>query len=120
VLKPISRPLHGLITDYPYIALVSSAPDLVGFKEEKVASLLCRLLSGTIMLSSFLTRAEWGIAKVMPYKAHLVLDTFGGVTALVAPWAFGFSKNTKARNTFLVMGIFGLIAGLLSQPEEMK
>jgi hypothetical protein len=117
--KPISRPLHGLIADYPYIALVSSAPDLIGFKDQKTATLLCRILSGTIMLSSFLTRAEWGIAKVMPYKLHLALDTMGGLTALVAPWILGFSKNERARNTFLVMGIFGLMASLLSEPEEM-
>lgn len=118
--KPLSRPMHGLLTDYPYIALVSSAPELVGFQNEKKAALLCRLLSGTIMLSSFLTRAEWGIARVMPYKMHLLLDALGGLTALGAPWALGFSNNAKARNTFLVMGLFGLMAGLLSQPEEMK
>jgi hypothetical protein len=55
----------------------------------------------------------------MPYKAHLAIDTLGGLTALTAPWLFGFAKNRKARNTFLVMGVFGLIAGLLSQPDEM-
>lgn len=118
--KPISRPMHGLLTDYPYMALVSSAPELVGFKDEKSAALMCRVLSGTIMLSSFLTRAEWGIARVMPYKLHLNLDTLGGLTALSAPWALGFSNNSRARNTFIVIGIFGLIAGLLSQPDEME
>lgn len=112
--------MHGLLTDYPYIALVSSAPELVGFKDEKSAALLCRLLSGMIMASSFLTRAEWGIARVMPYKWHLVLDTAGGLTALVAPWLLGFSGNAKARNTFLVMAVFGLCAGLLSRPDEMN
>ncbi len=116
--KPISRQMHGLLTDYPYMALVSSAPNLAGFKDEKTAALLCRALSGTIMLSSFLTRAEWGIAKVMPYKLHLMLDTLGGLTALTAPWLFGFSNNSRARNTFLLMGVFGLIAGNLSQPDE--
>lgn len=55
----------------------------------------------------------------MPYKMHLVLDTLGGLTALSAPWLLGFSKNTRACNTFLVIGVFGLIAGLMSQPEEM-
>lgn len=74
--KPITCPMHRLLTDYPYIALVSSAPELVGFQDEKTASLLCRVLSGMIMASSFLTRVEWDIARVMPYKWHLVLDTW--------------------------------------------
>ncbi len=110
--------MHGLLTDYPYVALVSSAPGLVGFKDEKVASLLCRVLSGTILVSSFLTRAEWGIARVMPYKTHLFIDTLGGLTALMAPFVFGFSGNARARNTFLLMGVFGLIAGTMSRPDE--
>ena len=118
--KPISRVMHGILTDYPYIATVSSAPKLLGFEDEEKAALLCRLLSGTILVSSILTRAEWGWLKVMPYKMHLALDTLGGVTALSAPFALGFSKNPRARNFFLAIGVFGLIAGLLSDPEEMS
>ncbi len=116
--KPISRRAHAF-TDYSYAPLVASAPDLVGFTEEKTASTLCHVLSGTILVSSLFTRAEWGPIRVMPYKAHLAIDTVGGLTALTAPWLFGFAKNKKARNTFLAMGVFGLIAGLLSQPDEM-
>jgi len=116
--KPITRVQHGF-TDYSYIPLVSSAPHLVGFTDNKMASTLCYVLSSSILASSLVTRAEWGVFKVMPYKAHLVLDTLGGLTALTAPWLFGFAKNRKARNTFLAAGIFGLMAGLLSKPEEM-
>ena len=32
---------------------------------------------------------------------------------------FGFERNRAARNTFLAMGVFGLCAGLLSDPREM-
>lgn len=116
--KPISRPAHGF-TDYPYVAAVSSAPTLFGFEDEPNAAMLCRVLSSGILVSSILTRAEWGFVRVMPYRAHLALDTLGGVMGLAAPWLFGFSENKRARNTFLVMGAFGLMAGLLSEPEEM-
>lgn len=118
-MKPISRIWHGILTDYPYIATVSSAPQLFGFEDEEKAALMTRLLAGGILASSIFTRAEWGWARVMPYKIHLLLDTLGGLTALSAPWALGFSKNARARNTFIAIGVFGLIAGLLSQPEEM-
>ena len=116
--KPITRVQHGF-TDYSYVPLVSSAPHLVGFTENKTAATLCYVLSSTILASSLVTRAEWGVFKVMPYRAHLVLDTVGGLAALTAPWLFGFAKDRKARNTFLAAGLFGLMAGLLSKPEEM-
>ena len=116
--KPISRPWHGL-TDYNYIALVTAAPKELGFEDEKNAVLMTRVLSTTILVSSILTRAEWGFLKVMPYKAHLVLDTLGGGLALSAPWLFGFAGNAKARNAFLAFGVFGILAGTLSQPDEM-
>jgi hypothetical protein len=61
-----------------------------------------------------------GLVRVMPYKAHLAIDTIGGRTALAAPWVFGFAKNRKARKSFLVLRhLVGLLTGLLSQPDEM-
>ncbi len=116
--KPITRVQHGF-TDYSYIPLVASAPHLVGFTHNRPATTLCYVLSSSILASSLVTRAEWGAYKVMPYQAHLVLDVVGGLTALTAPWLFGFAEDRRARNTFLAAGIFGLLAGLLSKPEEM-
>lgn len=116
--QPITRVQHGF-TDYTYIPLVASAPYLVGFSENKTATTLCYVLSSTILASSLVTRAEWGVFKLVPYKAHLVLDVVGGLAGLSAPWLFGFAKDRKARNTFIAAGLFGLMAGLLSKPEEM-
>ena len=116
--KPITRREHGF-TDYSYIPLVAAAPHLVGYQDNKTATTMSYVLSSGILTSSLLTRAEWGAFKVIPYKVHLVLDVVGGLTALSAPWLFGFAKNRKARNTFIAAGLFGLMAGLLSKPEEM-
>ncbi len=55
----------------------------------------------------------------MPYKAHLVIDFLVGLLAISSPWLFGFADNVFLRNTFLVIGAFGVSAGLLSKPEEM-
>ncbi len=117
--KPITRQMHGWVTDYPYVALVSTAPETLGFTEVKQAVSLCRLLSGGILVSSLLTRAEWGVFRVMPYKAHLILDVLGGVLALSSPWVFGFSRHEKARGAFVTAGIFGILAGTLSKENEM-
>ncbi len=116
MFKPISRPLHGF-TDYSYIPLVAALPLLVGFGG--TAALLCRVFSGTILLSSIFTRSEWGLLRIMPYKVHLIIDFLVGVLALISPWLFGLSDNALVRNIFLVFGTFGVLAGTLSQPEEM-
>lgn len=116
--QPITRVQHGF-TDYSYIPLVAAAPHLLGFTDQKTATTLAYVLSSNVLASSLFTRAEWGAFKVMPYKAHLVLDVVNGLTALSAPWLFGFAKNKKARTAFVVAGVFGLLAGLLSKPEEM-
>ena len=111
--------MHGWVTDYPYVALVSTAPETLGFTKVKPAVTLCRVLSGGILVSSLLTRAEWGVFRVLPYKAHLLFDALGGALALSAPWLFGFSRHEKARDAFVAAGIFGLLAGMLSQEDEM-
>ncbi|MFC6998878.1 SPW repeat domain-containing protein [Rufibacter roseus] len=116
--QPISRELHG-IADVAYIPAVASAPETVGFTEEETATTLCRAISGGTLVSALVTRAEWGAVKAMPFKMHLAVDFATSAFALAAPWLFGFSKNAKARNTFVAMGLTGLVVGLLSRPEEM-
>ncbi|UOR03690.1 hypothetical protein MUN82_12095 [Hymenobacter aerilatus] len=116
--KPISRRQHGF-TDYSYIPLALALPKLAGFEEEETATTLTRVLAGNILASSLFTRAEWGLFKKLPFKTHLVLDVAVGVLAASSPWLFGFAKNKAARNSFLLLGAFGIMAGTLSQPAEM-
>jgi hypothetical protein len=117
--KPIPRQMHGFLADYPYAALVSTAPESVGFKDEPAAALLCRLLGSGAAIYSVLTKAEWGLLPLLSMKAHLAIDLAAGVTALAAPWLFGFAGNKRTRNTFLVMAAAGLLGGLLTQSDEM-
>ncbi|WP_181307098.1 hypothetical protein [Rufibacter sp. XAAS-G3-1] len=117
--QPIDRPMHG-VADVAYIPAVASAPETVGFTEEETATTLCRAIAGGTLVSALVTKAEWGAVQVMPYKAHLAIDFATSVFALAAPWMFGFSQNMKARNTFLAMGLVGLVVGALSRPEEMS
>ncbi|MGV3540373.1 MAG: hypothetical protein ACO1OQ_11210 [Rufibacter sp.] len=110
--------MHG-IAEVGYIPAVASAPESVGFTEEETATTLCRAISGMALVSALVTKAEWGAVKVMPYKLHLGIDFATSVFALAAPWLFGFAGNEKARNTFLAMGVTGLVVGALSRPDEM-
>jgi hypothetical protein len=116
--KPITRQQHGAI-DYAYGAIVATLPELVKFKDAKSATTLCRSLAGGALVYSLLTKAEWGAAKVIPFKTHLLIDFATSLFALGAPWLLGFSRNAKARNTLIGIGLAGLTASLLTQPDEM-
>src|SRR5205823_6108759 len=116
--KPISRKQHGF-ADYTFIPFTAVAPEICGFEDEKTAASISRALSGMALLSALTTRAEWGLFKIVPFKAHLAVDLATGIFALSAPWLFGFSGNKKARNTFIGLGLVGITAGALSSHEEM-
>jgi len=116
--KPISRQLHGVL-DYSAAPLVAAAPAIIGFSQDKNPSILSYVLGGGILALTACTRAEWGLVKSVPFKTHLTLDVVTALTSLSAPWLLGFSRNKKARNTFLAIGATLLTTGLLSEPEEM-
>ena len=116
--QPISRQQHG-IADYMFAPLVASAPESIGFTEEKTAVTLCRVLGAGALAYTVFTKAEWGLVKVLPFKAHLVIEAAASLFTLSAPWVFGFAHNTKARNAFLAFGATSATIGALTRPEEM-
>ena len=114
----LSRFMHGLLTDYPYVILVGLVgPALVG--ATGTALLVFRAAALFILVMSLLTRAEWGLVRVIPYKAHLVLDVLGGLTVLASPWVFGFADQPGPKWLAVVAGLFGIGAGTLSKTDEM-
>jgi hypothetical protein len=117
--KPIPRPVHAVL-DYGYAALFAGAPELVGFTDEETAARLSRVVSGGVALTSLMTRYELGLVKVLPFKAHLAADVAVGLLTLSAPFLFGFSDNKKARNFFVGLGAFSVMAGLLTESREMS
>lgn len=117
--KPISRRQH-ILTDYALSPLVAAAPEIFGFqKESSAATLLCRMLGGGILAATSVTRAEGALVPIVPFKAHLAGDFAGALFTMGAPWLLGFADNAKARNTFLGLGAVILMAGSLTQTEEM-
>ena len=113
----ISRRAHAA-TDYSYIPTVLMLPKLAGFEDERTAVTLTRVLAGGILLSSVLTRSEWGLLRMMPYKAHVALDAGVGLFAAACPWLFGFADHKPARDAFLAIGATGLAVGALSSPPR--
>jgi len=117
--KPITRQMHG-VADYGYAPLMFAAPEIAGFTDEKKAVMISRIIGGKVLASTLLTKAEWGVYKVIPFKVHLALDVAVSLFSLAAPWIFGFANNAKARNTFLAMGAVGAVVTSLTEPREMN
>jgi hypothetical protein len=109
----IPRPVHGA-ADYLYVPAVAAAPALFGFAHHHTPARLARVISGGVLASTLLTRAEWGVWKLLPYKAHLALDFAAGLGTMALPWLAGFARDRRARNTFLAFGAISVGASLLS------
>jgi len=116
--KPISRQVHAFI-DYAYAHVVLAAPEVLDFDNNQQASLVTRSLSGGVLLTSLLTKYEGGLLRIIPFKTHISLDYAASVFAICSPWLFGFSKRTRARNTFIALGLAGLLVASLTKDEEM-
>ena len=117
--KLISRQTHGVL-DYGYAALISAAPAIFDYKDEETATTLSRVVGSGVALTSLMTRYELGMISVLPFKAHLDADIVAGLFTMTAPFLFGFSQNKRARNVFVGMGAFSVLAGLITEPKEMN
>ena len=109
----IKRNEHGL-ADFSYVPLVFAAPNITGFENNKQATLICRAFSVSALAYSLCTDAKWGVIKLIPYKVHAGLDVASGILAFGAAMLPKINQDKAARNTFIVMGLTGLIVGTLS------
>lgn len=74
---------------------------------------------GGVLASTLLTKAEWGVCRVPPFKAHLALDVAVSLFSLSAPWLFGFANNSKVRSTVFTIGAVGAEITSLTGSKEM-
>lgn len=114
--KPIAPSQH-IALDYILGPLVAAAPELLGFREEKAATLLCRVVGGSVLAATSVTNAKGALLPIVPLTVHLAGDVGSGLFALGAPFLFGF-RNPRARNTFLALGAYTILAGALTRTTE--
>jgi hypothetical protein len=113
MIKGITKKQH-VCADYSYVPMVMLAPAIAKFEDDKVASRVCRAFALSSLGISLLTDAKWGLVRLIPYKVHAILDVSTGILALAAAVTPPICENKRARNTFLIMGITGLVVGALS------
>ena len=111
--KPISVPVHGII-DYTYAAVVPLMPELAGFEQQAVPTVLCRTLGASALTYTLLTDAKWGLVKLIPMRTHLLFDLSASTFAILSPWLLGFHKKKTARNALMLIGAAGMLVSLFT------
>lgn len=106
-MKFLNPRVHGYL-DYATVALLALAPTLFAFGG--VAAMICYLSAVGLLGLSLCTAYPLGIARLVPFTVHGVLEFAASIGFVVAPWLFGFDFIASARNFFVLFGIalFGL------------
>jgi hypothetical protein len=114
-MKLLSTKTHGVI-DYVWAGLLPVLPSILN--GNSTTSWLLRLAGLTSLAYSLLTRYELGAAKVLPMKTHLRLDFVQSVLLITSPLWTG--EQRKVRWVLLGLGIFSLVAALVTEKSEPK
>ncbi len=91
-LRVIPTSVHGMI-DYVASGALYATPALLGLNDMPPSSRTLRLASGAAVASSLVTDYELGVVKLVPMRAHLMLDIMSGALIASSPWLFGFAKE---------------------------
>ncbi len=114
-MKFLNSKLHGL-GDYAASAVLIVAPFFLGLKEQSVIAHWASIAGGVgLIVYSLLTDYTFSIAKIIPYKTHLVLDTVAGLVLI----ALAFALKLEGINQIymIVMGAGVLLVVAVSQTE---
>ena len=114
--RPIDATLHG-VTDYQVGAVLMTVfPKLAGIEGTESAKQV-RAAGAAHAGYSTLTDYPLGLAKLIPYKAHLVIDAVGAVALMATPFVTGqFRKGRKHWLPHIGLGLFELASLALSDP----
>jgi hypothetical protein len=91
-MRVIPAKVHGAI-DYGMAPALALAPELFRMKDGRSASLPPRIAGVGGAVAAALSDQELAARRLVPMKAHLVLDAFTGVAVAAAPWLGGSARK---------------------------
>src|SRR3954447_626044 len=114
--RPIDSTLHG-VTDYTVGTLLMTAfPKIAGIEGTESANQI-RIAGAIHMGYSTITDYPLGVAKVIPYKAHLAIDAIGALALAATPFITGqYRKGPRHWVPHLALCLFELGSLALSDP----
>ena len=87
----VTKTIHAYL-DYPVALALMILPFLLQLGSADPLAFWLSVTAGAaaLMLTIF-TDHQFGLIRVIPYKAHIAVDFLVGVTFLLAPFLFGFT-----------------------------
>lgn len=113
VMRIISSKVHGVL-DFSVGLLLVMFPWLAGFAQGGPETWVMVVLGIAPLLYSPFTNYELGWIKVIPFKAHLVIDFLSGMLLAASPWLFEFKEQVYLPH--LIFGLMEMGVVLLSVP----
>ena len=117
-MKFINSRVHTIIGLVVGAALLV-APWLFAFADQGGAAVMVPLIVGAfIIISELTTTSEASPFKLIPMKAHIVVDVITGLFLALSPWLLGFSNlEANAWVPHLVVGILVVGYALVTSTE---
>lgn len=111
-MRFINTRIHGMI-DYMMGILLIISPWLFGFANGGAAQWVPIILGVGAIFYSIVTDYELGLLKLIPVKAHLMIDLVAGIFLAASPWIFGFADEVYLPH--LILGIAEIGASLMTK-----
>jgi hypothetical protein len=113
---PISPRVHGML-DYLLAAALIAVPLAVDFHDD-TATVLMLVIGGAATVLAIGTNWSTGIVRVLPPVVHGVADIAAAIVLIIAPFVLGFTDHTAATVLYVVIGVGGLGATVLTRFES--
>lgn len=111
----ISTRVHGTL-DYIVGLLLIMLPQLFAFRTGGYEEKIPVILGVATIVYSLITRYEFGLFKVLPFRMHLTFDFLSGLLLAASPWLFGFADRVWAPH--LGFGLFGIAVAMMTVPHS--
>lgn len=114
-MKFLTKKLHGL-GDYAAAAVLIIAPFVIGLQEQSMIAHWASIVGGVgLIIYSLLTDYTFSVAKVIPFKVHLLFDSLAGLVLIAL--AFVLELEGIAQIYMIVMGAGVLLVVAVTQPN---
>jgi hypothetical protein len=110
-MSVISSKTHGVL-DYTVSIILIVAPWVLGFARGGAETWVPVALGAISLVYSICTNYEYARFRVIPYRAHLVMDVLSGIVLAASPWLFRFSDYVYLPH--LIIGLLEIVVVLLS------
>ena len=116
-MRIIPTRVHGVL-DYVVGSALLAAPELFRLKDVPASALAPRLAGAGATAYSLMTDYELGAVKVLPMRAHLMLDAASGALLAASPWLFGYGRaGTRYWLPHTLVGANEIVVALMTKTQ---